>query len=43
LDTLRGLDDVARGDLQRRLEEERADELGAVNRAFNRMAETMQE
>ena len=37
------LDDVARGDLQRRLEEERADELGAVNRAFNRMAETMQE
>jgi methyl-accepting chemotaxis protein len=43
LDTLRGLDDVARGDLQRRLEEERADELGAVNRAFNRMAEAMQE
>jgi two-component system OmpR family sensor kinase len=37
------LDDVARGDLQRRLEEERADELGAVNRAFNRMAEAMQE
>jgi two-component system OmpR family sensor kinase len=37
------LDDVARGDLQRRLEEERAYELGAVNRAFNRMAETMQE
>lgn len=37
------LDDVARGDLQRRLEEERADELGAVNRAFNGMAEAMQE
>ena len=37
------LDDVARGDLQRRLEEERADELGAVNRAFNRVAEAMQE
>lgn len=37
------LDDVARGDLERRLEEERADELGAVNRAFNRMAEAMQE
>ncbi|MBW4577449.1 MAG: HAMP domain-containing protein [Aphanothece sp. CMT-3BRIN-NPC111] len=37
------LDDVARGDLQRRLDEERADELGIVNRAFNRMAEAMQE
>ncbi|MEG4811607.1 ATP-binding protein [Microcoleus sp. F8-D3] len=37
------LDDVARGDLQRRLEEERTDELGAVNRAFNRMTEAMQE
>lgn len=32
------LDDLARGDLQRRLDEERDDELGAVNRAFNSMA-----
>jgi two-component system, OmpR family, sensor kinase len=31
------LDDVARGDFQRRLDEERKDELGALNRAFNRM------
>lgn len=37
------LDDVARGDLQRRLDEERADELGAVSRAFNRMVEAMGE
>lgn len=32
-----GLDAVARGDMGRRLKEERADELGAVNLAFNRM------
>lgn len=38
-----GLDGVALGDLQRRLDEERDDELGRVNRAFNRMAEAMQE
>ncbi len=37
------LDDVARGDLKRRLEEERADELGAVSKAFNRMVEAMGE
>jgi nitrogen fixation/metabolism regulation signal transduction histidine kinase len=37
------LDDVARGDLKRRLEEERADELGAVSKAFNRMIEAMGE
>ncbi|MFQ4145746.1 ATP-binding protein [Chlorogloeopsis sp. ULAP02] len=33
----KALDDVARGDFQRRLDEERKDELGALNRAFNRM------
>lgn len=37
------LDDVARGDLKRRLEEERADELGAISKAFNRMIEAMGE
>lgn len=37
------LDDLARGDLQRRLDEERADELGEVNRAFNRMVDAMEE
>ena len=37
------LDDVARGDLERRLEEERADELGAISKAFNRMIEAMGE
>jgi HAMP domain-containing protein len=31
------LDDVARGDLQRRLDENRRDEIGAIHRAFNRM------
>ncbi|MCL1469932.1 ATP-binding protein [Argonema antarcticum] len=35
------LDDVARGDLQRRLDEERDDELGAINQAFNRMMEAI--
>jgi len=37
------LDDVARGDLQRRLIEERDDELGHINQAFNQMVEAMQE
>lgn len=37
------LDDLAAGDLERRLDEERDDELGAVNRAFNHMAEAIQE
>lgn len=37
------LDNVARGDLKRRLEEERADELGAVSKAFNRMVDAMEE
>lgn len=37
------LDDVARGDLKRRLEDESADELGAISRAFNRMIEAMGE
>lgn len=37
------LNDVARGDLQRRLDEERADELGEVNRAFNRTVEAIEE
>ncbi|WP_026732461.1 ATP-binding protein [Fischerella sp. PCC 9605] len=31
------LDDVAKGDFQRHLDEERQDELGSLNRAFNRM------
>ncbi|PLZ93262.1 histidine kinase [Fischerella muscicola CCMEE 5323] len=31
------LDDVARGNFKRRLDEERKDELGMLNRAFNRM------
>jgi two-component system, OmpR family, sensor kinase len=37
------LDDLAAGDLERRLDEERADELGAINRAFNHMAEAIQQ
>lgn len=37
------LDDVARGDLDRRLDEERSDEIGAVSRAFNRMVEAISE
>lgn len=37
------MDDVAKGDLQRRLEMERADEIGAVGKAFNRMLEAIQE
>lgn len=37
------LDDVAKGDLKRRLNEERADELGAISKAFNRMVEAIEE
>lgn len=37
------LDDVAKGDLKRRLNEERADELGAISQAFNRMVEVIEE
>lgn len=37
------LKDVERGDLDRRLEEERSDELGAVSRAFNRMVAAIAE
>ncbi|WP_250125702.1 ATP-binding protein [Chroococcidiopsis sp. CCMEE 29] len=37
------LDDVARGNLQRHLDEERADEIGAISKAFNRMVEAMGE
>lgn len=35
------LEDVEKGDLDRRLDEERSDELGAVSRAFNRMVEAI--
>lgn len=35
------LGDVEKGDLDRRLGENRADELGGVNRAFNRMVESI--
>lgn len=37
------LDDVARGDLKRHLDEERNDELGAISKAFNRMVEAIGE
>lgn len=37
------LDDVGRGDLDRRLDEERADEIGAVSQAFNRMVAAISE
>lgn len=37
------LDDVAKGDLKRRLNEERADELGAISQAFNRMVKVIEE
>ncbi|MEJ7819874.1 MAG: ATP-binding protein [Rubrobacteraceae bacterium] len=37
------LKDVERGDLDRRLNEERSDELGAVGRAFNRMVAAIAE
>ncbi|HEY9695578.1 MAG TPA: ATP-binding protein [Oculatellaceae cyanobacterium] len=37
------LDDVAKGDLQRRLDAERSDEIGAINKAFNNMLEAMRE
>ena len=40
-ETEAALDDLARGDFQRRLDEERQDELGAINRAFNRMIEAI--
>jgi two-component system, OmpR family, sensor kinase len=36
-ETEAALDDVARGNFQRRLDQERQDELGSINRAFNRM------
>lgn len=36
------MDDVAKGDLQRRLEMDRADEIGKVGEAFNRMVEAIQ-
>jgi signal transduction histidine kinase len=36
------LDDVSRGDFQRRLEIERDDELGAISHAFNHMVEAVQ-
>jgi two-component system, OmpR family, sensor kinase len=35
------LDDAARGNFQRHLDEERQDELGAINRAFNHMMEKL--
>ncbi|MEJ7654423.1 MAG: ATP-binding protein [Chloroflexia bacterium] len=38
----RGLRDVAHGDLSRRLPEERADEIGEVNREFNRMVDAVE-
>lgn len=37
----RALEGVEKGDLDRRIEEDRADELGEVNRAFNRMVEAV--
>lgn len=39
----RALEDVRKGDLDRRLDEERSDELGSVNREFNQMVETISE
>lgn len=40
-DVEQALGDVEKGDLDRRLDEERSDELGAVSRAFNRMVEAI--
>ena len=40
-ETEAALDNVTRGNLQHRLDEERDDELGAINRAFNRMIESI--
>jgi two-component system, OmpR family, sensor kinase len=40
-ETEQALDDVARGDMQRRLDADRQDELGAIHRAFNRMIEAI--
>ncbi|NJM87478.1 MAG: HAMP domain-containing protein, partial [Hydrococcus sp. RU_2_2] len=37
------LDDVAKGDLKRRLSEERDDEIGAISRAFNQMIEAIRD
>lgn len=37
------MDDVAKGDLQKRIEMERADEIGAVGAAFNRMLDAINE
>ena len=42
-ETEAALDDVARGNFQRRLDQERQDELGAINHAFNRMMEMLVE
>lgn len=39
----RALGGVEKGDFDRRLDEERADELGALNRAFNKMVESISE
>ena len=40
-ETEAALDDVSLGNFQLRLDEEREDELGAINRAFNRMVESV--
>ena len=40
-ETRQALEDVARGDLQRRLDEGRRDEIGEIHRAFNRMLEAI--
>ena len=40
-ETEAALDGVARGNFQHRLDEERKDELGRINRAFNRMVESI--
>lgn len=37
------LEDLGKGDLDRRLDEERADELGGINRAFNHAVESLSE
>jgi two-component system, OmpR family, sensor kinase len=42
-DLQRALDDAARGDFQRRLPTERADEFGAVNQSFNRMVQALEQ
>lgn len=40
-ETEQALDEVAQGNLQRQLDENRQDELGAIHRAFNRMVEAI--